>query len=536
MNDFLLKTWERLKSFWQSQDRSRRILWITVPSLVLIGLIALALWTTSPNYSPLFSNLTQEDAGNIIAELKDRKVPYKIGNNGKTISVPFKDVYDLRLEMASKGMIKGGGVGFEIFDKTNLGITDFTQRVNFVRALEGELGRTISNIEIIDEARVHLVLPKKELYEEKEKEPTASVLVKMKAGLKLSYDNVKSIVFLVAGSVEGMKPVNVTIIDSNGTVLSDIIKDELMEEGSSSYSYSKQLKLTNQQMNMQSEFEKDIQRRVESMLTNVLGEKRATVRVNAELSFDQVEKKDEIYEPVVGGKGIIRSSKRNLENYTGVGTYPGGVPGTDSNVPGYKSAVSGNSQFTKSEVTENYEISKKEKHVIETVGDVKRLSIAVIVDNLQPQQVNSIRNAVIAAAGLDLTRGDQVAVENISFDRSVEKAEMAKADMSAREKYMTTLTSLGIVLGILLFALLFLRSTLKPKAIREKLRRQIEMAAKDVRAEEEVEVPLEAVPSAAELAEAQKRAEMKRQITKIARENPKIIVQLIKRWLTEEKR
>ncbi|HPI03296.1 MAG TPA: flagellar M-ring protein FliF C-terminal domain-containing protein, partial [Candidatus Goldiibacteriota bacterium] len=181
-------------------------------------------------------------------------------------------------------------------------------------------------------------------------------------------------------------------------------------------------------------------------------------------------------------------------------------------------------------------ISKKEKHVIETVGDVKRLSIAVIVDNLQPQQVNSIRNAVIAAAGLDLTRGDQVAVENISFDRSVEKAEMAKADMSAREKYMTTLTSLGIVLGILLFALLFLRSTLKPKAIREKLRRQIEMAAKDVRAEEEVEVPLEAVPSAAELAEAQKRAEMKRQITKIARENPKIIVQLIKRWLTEEKR
>nr|HPN64870.1 flagellar M-ring protein FliF [Candidatus Goldiibacteriota bacterium] len=125
MNDFLLKTWERLKSFWQSQDRSRRILWITVPSLVLIGLIALALWTTSPNYSPLFSNLTQEDAGNIIAELKDRKVPYKIGNNGKTISVPFKDVYDLRLEMASKGMIKGGGVGFEIFDKTNLGITDF---------------------------------------------------------------------------------------------------------------------------------------------------------------------------------------------------------------------------------------------------------------------------------------------------------------------------------------------------------------------------------------------------------------------------
>jgi flagellar biosynthesis/type III secretory pathway M-ring protein FliF/YscJ len=129
-----------------------------------------------------------------------------------------------------------------------------------------------------------------------------------------------------------------------------------------------------------------------------------------------------------------------------------------------------------------------------------------------------------------------VAVENISFDRTIEKQEQFKQDATAKDKYMNTMASLAIVLGILLFALLFLRSTLKPKAIREKLRKQIEMAAAEARHEEEVEVPLEAVPSAAELAEAQKRAEMKRQITKIARENPKVIVQLIKRWLTEEKR
>ncbi len=535
MNDFLLRIWDKLRTFWQGLNNGQKIMWVTIPAILFVGLIVLAVLFGQPNYAPLFSNLSSDDAGAIVAELKDQKIPYKITGNGTTIMVPSKNVYDLRLQMATQGLPKGGGVGFEIFDKTNLGVTDFTQRVNYVRALEGELSRTISNIDIIQEAKVHIVLPKKELYEDKEKEPTASVLVKVAGGQKLAYEQVKSIVHLVASSVEGMKPINVTIVDSRGNVVSDIIRDELLEDNTQ-YSYSKQLKLTNQQIRMQSEFEKDIQVRVESMLARVLGDSRATVRVHAELNFDQVETKDEVYEPVVGGKGVLRSGKRNLESYTGVGVYPGGVPGTDSNVPGYKSVVSGNSNYSKSEVTENYEITKREKHVVETVGSVKRMSVAVIVDNLQPQQVQSVKNAVIAAAGLDLTRGDQVAVENIIYDRTVENKEQQTAKINERERYMTTVTSLGIILGILLFAVVFLRSTLKPKAIRDKLRKQIEMAARDVKAEEEIEVPLEAVPSAAELAEAQKRAEMKRQITKIARENPKIIVQLIKRWLTEEKR
>jgi flagellar M-ring protein FliF len=516
-------------------NNTQRLLWAGIPVGVLALLVVISLWVSQPNYAPLFTNLSSEDAGAIVSELKDSKIPYRLTGNGKTIEVPARFVYDTRLTLATSGLPKGGGVGFEIFDKTNLGVTDFTQRINYVRALEGELDRTIASVDSIQEAKVHLVLPKKELYEEMQQEPTASVLLKLKPEQKLDYDQVKAMVHLVSSAVEGLKPVNVTIVDTKGEVLSDQIRDELLEN-TEAYSFSKQLKLTNQQIMMQKEFEKDVQRRVETMLAKVVGSSRATVRVTAELNFDQVEKKDEIYEPIVGGKGIIRSSKRNLESYTGMGVYPGGVPGTDSNIPGYKSVVSGNSQYTKSEATENYEITKREKHIVETVGQVKRLSVAVIVDNLQPQQVDSVKSAVIAAAGIDLGRGDQVAVENISFDRSLEKEEQAKTKLANREKYMTTMVSLGIIVGILLFTLLFLRSTLKPKAIREKLRRQIELAAKEVREEEEVEVPLEAVPSAAELAEAQKRAEMKRQITKIARENPKIIVQLIKRWLTEEKR
>lgn len=535
MNEFLLRLWEKIRNSWQGFSSSQKILWVSIPVVLLAGLIVIGLWLSNPNYTALFSNLSSDDAGAIVTKLKDAKVPYKITDNGKTILVPSRYVYDTRLSLATQGLPKGGGVGFEIFDKTNLGVTDFTQRVNYIRALEGELNRTISNMDIIQEARVHLVVPKKELYEERQQEPTASVLLKLKPDGNLNYDQIKAIVHLVSSSVEGLKPVNVTVVDTKGNVLSDIIRDELLED-SASYSFSKQLKLTNQQIIMQKEFEKDVQKRVETMLAKVLGNSRATVRVTAELNFDQVEKKDEIYEPIVGGKGIIRSSKKNLESYTGAGVYPGGVPGTDSNIPGYKSVVSGNSQYTKSEVTENFEITKKEKHIIEQVGAVKRLSVAVIVDNLQPQQVASIKNAVIAAAGIDIGRGDLVAVENISFDRTLEKEEQYRKQIEAREKYMTTLVSLGIIVGILLFTLFFLKSTLKPRAIREKLRRQIELAAKEVKEEEEVEVPLEAVPSAAELAEAQKRAEMKRQITKIARENPKIIVQLIKRWLTEEKR
>ena len=534
MNEFLLRIWERFKTFWQNLNNTQKVLWSVIPLSLLAGLIILLLYVTKPNYLPLYSNLSKEDAGLIVSELKDRKIPYKLTDGGKTILVPSRYVYGTRIELATKGLPKGGGVGFEIFDKTNLGVTDFTQRVNYVRALQGELSRTISDLDEIEEARVHLVIPKKELYEERQKEPTASVLLKLVPEAKLTYDQIKGIVHLVSSSVEGLKPINVTIVNSKGEVLSDIIRDELLESGKG-YSYSRQLKLTDQQIRMQTEFEGYIQRKIESMLAKVLGNKRATVRVHAELNFDQVEKKDEVYEPVVGGKGVLRSAKKNYESYTGVGVYPGGVPGTDSNIPGYKSVVSGNSQYQKSESTENYEITKREKHVIEQVGGIKRMSVAVIVDNLQPQQITSIKNAVIAAAGLDLTRGDQVAVENISFDRTEEKKYQALSRITAREKYMTTLLSFGIIIGILIFALLFLKSTLKPKAIREKLRKQIEMAAKEVK-EEEVEVPLEAVPSAAELAEAQKRAEMKRQITKVARENPKIIVQLIKRWLTEEKR
>jgi len=537
VNEFLLKSWERLKTFWQNLNTSQRLLWVSIPAALLVLITVLALWTTAPNYMPLFSNLSSDDAGTILATLKDKKIPYKIEDGGKAILVPSKYLYDTRLELASKGLPKGGGVGFEIFDKTNLGVTDFTQKVNYQRALEGELSRTIGNIDSIEEARVQLVLPEKELYEDSQKEPTASVLLKLKPDAKLDYEQTKAIVHLVSSSVEGLKPINVTVVDTQGVILSDAIRDELTEDSNpNDYSYSKQLKMTNQQIKIQKDFEKDVQHRVESMLAQVLSQSRATVRVTAELNFDQVEKKDEVYEPIVGGKGVLRSSKKDLESYTGVGVYPGGVPGTDSNIPGYKSTVSGNSQYTKSDVTENYEITKRESHVVQTVGDVKRLSVAVIVDNLQPQQVTSIKNAVIAAAGLDITRGDQVAVENVSFDRSAEKSELSKATALEREKYMSTLMSLGVIIGILIFALFFLRSTLKPKAIREKLRRQIEMASASAKAEEEVEVPLEAVPSAAELAEAQKRAEMKRQITKIARENPKIIVQLIKRWLTEEKR
>ncbi|MEI7542215.1 MAG: flagellar basal-body MS-ring/collar protein FliF [bacterium] len=535
MNEFLLRTWERIKTSWQGFNTNQRIMWISIPAAIIILATVIAIYSSAPNYMPLFSNLSSEDAGAIIKQLKDKKVPYKIEGGGKVITVPVKFLYDARLELATSGLPKGGGVGFEIFDKANLGVTDFTQRINYVRALEGELSRTIAAIDVIQEARVHLVLPKKELYEESQKEPTASVVIKMRYEDKLTYDQTKSIVHLVASSVEGLSPVNVTIVDTKGENLSDIIKDELTEDGTTN-SFSKQLKLTNQQIKIQKDFERDVKRRVESMLGRVLGANRTSVQVTVELNFDQVEKKDEVYEPIIGGKGIIRSSKRNLESYTGAGVYPGGVPGTDSNIPGYKSVLSGNSQYSKSEATENYEITKREKHVVETVGAVKRLSVAVMVDNLQPQQVSAIKNVVIAAAGLDLLRGDQVAVENLSFDNSAQKQQQNIEDTSNREKYMTTLLSLGIIIGILVFALFFLRSTLKPKAIREKLRRQIEMAANSSKAVEESDMPLEAVPSAAELAEAQKRAEMKRQITKIARENPKIIVQLIKRWLTEEKR
>ncbi|HTB22093.1 MAG TPA: flagellar basal-body MS-ring/collar protein FliF [bacterium] len=549
MNDFFRQLSDQTRSAWQRFNPMQRLVVVAVPLLLLLGIGYLLYNGAQPRYRTLYANLSARDAGVLAQKLKADNVEYRVGADGTSLEVPEEQLYDERLNLASQNLPLGGGVGFEVFDKNNFGVTDFTQQVDYQRALEGELSRTISHLSEVSEARVHLVLPKPELYSAREKDATASVVVDLRDDAQLSTEQIRGIVMLVSASVEGLDPKNVTLLDSHGDVLSDAIRDDLADEAADSQpagadgavTGGRLLKQTNGQLEVQERFEHDLEQRVAGMLDRVLGPNRAAVRVTAELNFDQSEENSETYEPVANNEGLPRSTERNVESYTGTGTLPGGVPGTESNIPGYQAqyATASNSSYTKSEDLVNYEMNKKVAKVVEAPGSVKRLSIAVMVDSLQPQQVDSIRQAVIAAAGLDTARGDQVAVENVSFDTSDRHASELADLQSQRTELWLILWKGIVVLLIVVFLLFFLNSILKPRVVRvqERLIREITRVGEtEAGVGEEAAIPLDQVGRPSESAlEEQRKAQLRQQVIRLAREKPQTIAMLIRRWLSEEK-
>ncbi len=508
------------------------------------------LLSSRARYEVLYSHLEEKDAAEVATELKKENIPYRIASkdNFVMVLVPSEKVYDTRLSLAGQGLPRGSGVGYEIFDQPKWGTTDFTQKVNYKRALEGELQRTIANLQQIQTARVSIVIPEPELFTEKEKPTTASVVLDMKADAILKKEQVRGIVHLVAASVEGLKPENVEVIDSKGNILSGFIQEEAEDNNQETLnggsSLTQQAKLTLHEMEVRQNFEKDLERKVTAMLTKVMGgNNRIAVSVSAELNFDKTEADSEVFEPVVDGQGIARSSQTKKEQYVGDGGFPsnvvGGVPGTDTNIPGYQAISGSNSQYSKEENTTNFEINRTVKHNVMAPGSPKRISIGVFVDNLQPQQVQAIKSAVVAAGGLDLNRGDQVDVENMPFDNSQEVASLKETQMETQQNFVMTLLKIGLLVLMAFGVLLFLRSLLKPK--REK--KYVE-AMEDI-SEEPVVVPqvediittdvtAEDLARAESAREAKKREAVRKEVFEMANQNPENVAQIIKKWLSEE--
>ncbi|MEE9542178.1 MAG: flagellar basal-body MS-ring/collar protein FliF [Thermodesulfobacteriota bacterium] len=241
------------------------------------ALVVLFMWANRPDYQVLFSNLGEEDAAQIIEELQNDKVQYKISSGG-TISVPREHVYEMRLRLAGAGLTSGGGVGFEIFDRKGFGITEFVQKVNYTRALQGELARTVSGLAEVETARIHIVAPEKRLFAEDGEGARASVVLKLKGGIKLKPGQVQGIVNLVAGSVSGLKAESVTVIDSNGNLLTKVQGDDST------------LNMTSNQLEYQRQIEKGFEDRIHDMLAPVVGIGKVIARVSAEIDFKQVQK------------------------------------------------------------------------------------------------------------------------------------------------------------------------------------------------------------------------------------------------------
>ena len=299
MFEFLKQFMTQVQANFKVLPLAKKVAVTSIASATLMGIVLLIVWTNRIDYQPLYFNLSMEDAGMVVEELKDQKVPFRLSANGRTVMVPSDRVYDLRLDMASRGVPSGGGVGFEIFDRTDLGTTEFVQKLNYQRALQGELARTINQFAEVEQSRVHITLPEKTIFLEDEQQPTASVVVKLRRRGALKEKHVQGIVHLVAGSVEGLNPENITVVDVDGNVLSAGASDD-----------SKLVGLTGNQQEFQREVEEDLEKRVQTMLEKVVGVGKAIVRVSASLDFKQEEKTEEIFDP---DSAVIRSEQRTDE-------------------------------------------------------------------------------------------------------------------------------------------------------------------------------------------------------------------------------
>jgi flagellar M-ring protein FliF len=445
---------------------------------VVVGTIMIVSWAKSQYYAPLYTGLSSEDAGKIVDRLKEMKIQYQIGDNGGSISVPSSDVYETRMKLATAGLPSPQNIGYALLDQTNIGMTDFLQKVNYRRALEGELARTITGLSEVAAARVHLVIPEDRLFREDQHSPTASVVLKLQGTMPLGKRQLQGIAYLVASSVEGMKPDKVTIIDSDGNLLS----------GAQASDESAMLTAT--QFDMRKNVEDYLEQKAQSMMSNVIGAGRAAVRVTAELNFEKSNTQIEQYDPdLVAIRSEQRTSTKGSQqegalSAAGVGAgaaaaAPGdaGAAGGAPTIPVATNTTSDNSE----DVITNYEVSKTIRNIIGEVGSIKRLTVAVMVDGTykeaktpegavtqeyqarSQEELNRFASIIKNAVGFSDTRADQFEIVSVPFDNSL--LETTRKELEQTNMLTTYLPYAKKVGTVLLFIVGFLYVKKKVKKV-----------------------------------------------------------------------
>ncbi len=429
---------------------------VSLVSLLLFG--AIIMQSRVADYSLLFANLPGRDAALVIEWLKERKIPYRLEDGGKDIMIPADQVYEARLELAGAGLAEGG-VGFEIFDRQSFGLTDFAQKVNYRRALQGELMRTISSLGPVETARVHLALPEKRLFRDQQKAATASVIVKLHTGRHLKDSQLQGIVHLVAGSVEELDAENVTVVDASGKVLSKGSDNQLSGP------------MTPGMLEYQQAVERRFEERAQSMLDRALGAGNSMVRVTAAINFDQRERIEQAVDP----NGAVVISEQS-SNERGSSESAAGVPGVASNLQ-QSPPVLTTSPSSQSQETINYEMSRITSKLVESVGSLQSLSVSVLVaDKITPGaegaepkpsprdagELQEIEMMVRSALGLNDSRGDVLTVVSMPFETEfLDEPLPAPSPISHIYPYMPLIKYALLSIAALMAYLLFLRPLLK---------------------------------------------------------------------------
>lgn len=538
--------------------------------LVTGGIFLASYFVNQENYQVLYSGMNPEDAGAVIAKLKEQKIPYRLEAGGTAVSVPASRLDELRVQLAAGGLPQSGRIGFEIFDRTNFGMSEFAEQVNFRRALEGELARSIASLTEVASARVHLVLPKAALFQPQEERAKAAVVVKLRSGKGLSSESIFGISYLMASAVPGLKPENISIMDVQGNVLSLPSKGSLTPG------------LSQPEMETQIALEKELNAKILSILEPVVGKGKVGAKTSVELNLDRVEETSETFDPDKAAVARRQVSKESRSEGAGLGV--GGIVGIIGNQPQAPQAPAGsaasNGRDRQDENTQ-FELSRTVRHTVQALGRIKKLSVAVIVDDKlvykqdakgkrtstyvprQPEELRKIRDLVNAAVGFNQERGDQVTVENLPFQiLDFPAADEAPAPVGWTQQYWELVKPAGRYLGIAAIALFAYLTLLRPfkRKVLEGLQHAAAGAPKllpsasgraaaersaaslpgvsgdypkrlaDV--EKELEAKIENELAASELnADATKAVVIKKRIMNRAQEKPQETAQLIRSWV-----
>ncbi|HGN9370835.1 TPA: flagellar basal-body MS-ring/collar protein FliF [Citrobacter pasteurii] len=519
-------------------------------------IVAMVLWAKTPDYRTLFSNLSDQDGGAIVTQLTQMNVPYRFTEGSGAIEVPADKVHELRLRLAQQGLPKGGAVGFELLDQEKFGISQFSEQVNYQRALEGELARTIETLGPVKRARVHLAMPKPSLFVREQKAPSASVTVNLEPGRALDEGQISAVTHLVSSAVAGLPPGNVTLVDQAGHLLTQ--------------SNTSSRDLNDAQLKYASDVEGRVQRRIESILSPIVGNGNVHAQVTAQLDFANKEQTEEKYSPNGDdSQAVLRSRQLNVSEQIGSGA-PGGVPGALSNQPApantapintppanqqnaqtAQTAQTANNanagpRSTQRNETSNYEVDRTIRHTKMNVGDVQRLSVAVVVNYktlpdgkplpLTADQMKQIEDLTREAMGFSEKRGDTLNVVNSPFTASDDTG--GELPFWQQQSFIEQLMVAGRWLLVLLVAWILWRKAVRPQLMRRS--EEVKAAQEQTRLRQETEEAVEVRLSKDEQTQQRRNNQrlgaevMSQRIREMSDNDPRVVALVIRQWINNE--
>ncbi len=543
---------------WMSRLRANPKVPLIVAGAAAIAIVvAMVLWAKQPDYRTLFSNLSDQDGGAIVTQLTQMNVPYRFSDNGGALEVPADKVHELRLRLAQQGLPKGGAVGFELLDQEKFGISQFSEQVNYQRALEGELARTIETLGPLKSARVHLAMPKPTLFVREQKAPSASVTVNLQPGRALDEGQISAVVHLVSSAVAGLPPGNVTLVDQMGRLLTK--------------SNTSARDLNDAQLKYATDVENRVQSRIEAILGPIVGTSNVHAQVTAQIDFADKEQTEEQYRPNGDAAQAVMRSRQVNENLQVGGPNPGGVPGALSNQPApantapittpaqnqqngqqgaqqqqTNTAANAGPRTSSRNETTNYEVDRTIRHTKMNTGDVQRLSVAVVVNYktlpdgkplpLTAEQMKQIEDLTREAMGYSEKRGDTLNVVNSPFSAVDDTS--GELPFWQKQAFMELLIEIGRWLLVVIVAWLLWRKAVRPQLVRraEETKALKEQSLLREENKEAVEVRLSKDEQMQQRRANQRMGAevMSQRIREMSDNDPRVVALVIRQWMSTE--